>query len=263
MRCAVHIIIAGFVGLCAGAANAQHDMHEHNMPAPQESPEMADARHMVQMHHGAENFLYVQGDRFEYGSGDGNPYLLWDAQGWYGGDIHKLWVKTEGEVLLDGGEVEEAELQALYSRAIWPFFDLQAGVRHDFEPGPQRTYGVVGLQGLAPYMLEVDAAAFVSNKGDVSARIELEYDLLITQRLIAQPRAELNFALQDVPEHGIGSGLSSADLGLRLRYEFVREFAPYIGVSWSRAVGNTAEFARSASEDPSTVSFVAGLRFWF
>ena len=242
---------------------SEHDMPSHDMQGPQESAEMTVARHMVHMHHGAEKFLYVQGDRIEYGSGDRDPHLLWDAQSWYGSDIHKLWVKTEGEVLLDGSGVEEAELQALYSRAVLPFFDFQVGVRHDFEPGPERTYGVIGLQGLALYILEVDAAALVSNKGDVSARVELEYDLLVTQRLIAQPRAELDFAFQNVPEHGIGSGLSSADVGLRLRYEIVREFAPYIGVSWSRAVGDTADFARAAGEEPSVVSFVAGIRFWF
>jgi copper resistance protein B len=260
---AVKFLTACFMCLSANTANAQHDMREHGAVNPNESAGMVTARHMVQVHHGGGDFLYVQGDRFEYSSGDGNPHLLWDAQGWYGGDLHKLWVKTEGEVMLGGGKVEEAEIQALYSRAILPFFDLQAGVRHDFEHGPTRTYGVIGLQGLAPYMFEIDFASFVSNKGDVSARVELEYDLLITQRLIAQPRAELNFALQDVPEHGVGSGLSSADLGLRLRYEIAREFAPYIGVSWSRSIGNTEDFVRAEGGDPSTLSFVAGVRFWF
>ena len=255
--------IASVVFLYSGIAFAQHDLSGYDVPGREISPEMEAARNHAHMHHGGENFFYVQGDRLEYGSGDGDPHMLWDAQGWYGGDINKLWVKTEGEILLDDGEVEEAEVQALYSRAILPFFDLQTGVRQDFGPGPDRTYGVIGVQGLMPYLFEVDAAAFVSNKGDVSARIELEYELLLTQRLIAQPRAELSFALQDVPELGVGSGLSSADIGMRLRYEFKREFAPYIGVSWSRAFGDTADFARTAGDNPSAVSFVAGIRFWF
>lgn len=263
MRIALKCAVVGAIVLQAGAACAQHDLSGYDVPERKISPEMEAARHMAHMHHGGENFLYVQGDRLEYGSGDGDPHMLWDAQAWYGGDINKLWMKTEGEVLLDGGDVEDAEVQALYSRAVLPFFDLQAGVRQDFGPGPDRTYGVIGLQGLAPYLFEVDAAAFVSNKGDITARLEVEYDILLTQRLIAQPRAELSFALQDIAELGVGSGLSSADLGMRLRYEFKREFAPYIGVSWSRAVGDTADFARAAGENPSVLSFIAGVRFWF
>ncbi len=263
MRDVLKGAVAGAIVLYSGMAFAQHDLSGYDVPGREVSPEMEAARHHAHMHHGGENFFYVQGDRLEYGSGDGDPHMLWDAQGWYGGDINKLWIKTEGEILLDGGDVEEVEVQSLYSRAILPFFDLQAGIRQDLGPGPDRTYGVIGLQGLAPYLFEVDAAAFISNKGDISARIELEYELLLTQRLIAQPRAELSFALQDVAELGIGSGLSSADIGLRLRYEIKRELAPYIGVSWSSAVGDTADFARTAGENPSSVSFIAGLRFWF
>ena len=120
-----------------------------------------------------------------------------------------------------------------------------------------------GVQGLAPYWFEVDAAAFVSDDGDVSARLEAEYELFLTQKLILQPRAELDFAVQDVPELGIGSGLSTAEAGLRLRYEFRREFAPYIGVSWRRAFGETADFTRADGEDVESISFVAGLRLWF
>lgn len=205
----------------------------------------------------------VLADRLEYQTNEGDALFLWDAQGWLGGDYNKLWVKTEGEYLFGGNRFEEAETQALYSRAIARYWDVQAGVRQDFKPDPSRTYGVIGLQGLAPYWFEVDSAFFVSDKGDVTARIEAEYDLLFTQRLILQPRAELNFAFQDVEELGIGSGLSTAELGLRLRYEIRRELAPYIGVSWTRSIGNTADFARSDGEDPGKLSFVAGIRLWF
>jgi copper resistance protein B len=211
---------------------------------------------------GEEIYTLVLVDRLEYQTNEGDDLLLWDAQAWLGGDYDKLWVKTEGERTL-GGVLEEAQLQALYSRAIAPFWDLQVGVQHDFEPNPSRTSGVIGIQGLARYWFEVDAAAFVSEDGDVSARVEAEYELLITQQLVLQPRAELSFAVQDVEELGIGSGLSTAELGLRLRYEVKREVAPYVGVSWSRKVGETARFARDEGEDVSAVSFVAGIRLWF
>lgn len=218
--------------------------------------------HMMQ-HHGGAMLSYVEGDRFEYQTNEGDPVFLWDAQGFYGGDINKLWVKTEGEYDFAADEFEEAEVQALWSRAVGSFWDVQAGVRHDFAPFEDRTYGVVGVQGLAPYLFEVDAAAFISGHGDITARIETEYELLLTQRLILQPRAELNFAFQDVPELEIGAGLSTIEGGLRLRYEFLREFAPYLGVNWTRSLGATADFVRANGEDPSTLSFVAGVRFWF
>lgn len=223
----------------------------------------AAVRAHMQEHHGGETLIYVEGERFEYQTNEGDPLFLWDAQGFYGGDLNKLWVKTEGEYDFASDEFEEAEVQALYSRAIGSFWDVQAGVRHDFAPFEDRTYGVFGVQGLSPYLFEIDAAAFVSGHGDVTARIEAEYEFFLTQRLILQPRAELNFAFQDVPALETGSGLSTAETGLRLRYEFRREFAPYVGVSWTRSVGAAADFVRAAGGDPSNVAFVAGIRFWF
>lgn len=224
---------------------------------------MAKARAHIRKHHGGQNYLFALGERLEYQSNEGEPLFLWDAQGWYGGDVNRFWVKTEGEYLFDESAFEEAEVQALYSRAVTPFFDLQAGLRWDFAPDPDTAHAVIGVEGLAPYWFEIDAAAFVSEDGDVSARIEAEYEILFTQRLILQPRTELEFAVQDVPARGIGSGLRSAELGGRLRYEIVREIAPYVGVEWSRAVGETADFARSEGEGVSAVSVVAGLRLWF
>lgn len=210
-----------------------------------------------------ESLLYIQGDRFEYQSNDGDGLYLWDAQGWYGTDFNKFWFKTEGEFLPDQGMTEEAQLQLLYSRAITSFFDLQAGIRHDFKPDPSRSFAVLGVQGLAPYWFEVDVATFLSDDGDVSARLEAEYELLLTQRLIAQPRLETNLAFQDVEEVGVGSGINNVELGLRLRYEVKREFAPYVGVSWSQLTGNTKDMAQDEGEDTDTVSFVTGIRFWF
>ncbi len=239
-------------------AHAQTAADEYYDPA-----EMEAARRALKEGAGGQINYFLQGERLEFQSNEGEPLVLWDAQGWVGGDINKFWVKTEGEYEFDAGVFEEAEVQALFSRAVTPFFDLQAGVRHDIEPDPSRTFAVIGLQGLAPYLFEIDAALFISGRGDASARLEVEYELLLTQRLIFQPRTELNFAVQDVPALGIGSGLSTAEVGARLRYEVRREIAPYIGVSWQRSVGDTADFARVAGDDVGSVSFVAGIRTWY
>jgi len=210
----------------------------------------------------AETNFFVQADRFEYQRNKGSNALLWDGQGWIGGDYNRFWLKTEGEYLGEAGKLEDAEIQGLYSRPISPFFDFQAGVRQDLQPGARRTFGVVGVQGLAPYWFEVDAGLFISHDGDVSAGVETEYEMRLTQRLILQPRAELNFALHDVERLAIGPGLSTAESGARLRYEFKREFAPYIGVAWVRAAGATADFLRRGGKTPSNLSIVVGIRFW-
>jgi copper resistance protein B len=224
---------------------------------------MAAARAALRKEHGGAPNYFLIAERLEYQSNDGAPTLLFEGQGWWGTDRNKLWVKSEVDRDFDAGRFEEAELQALWSRPISRFFDFQAGVRRDFVRGADRTFAVLGVQGLAPYWFEIDAAIFVSGEGDVSARFEAEYDLLLTQRLILQPRTELNFAVQEVEEIGVGSGLSTAEIGVRLRYEFSRQFAPYIGLSWERAVGETADFARADDENVGAVSAVAGVRLWF
>ena len=140
---------------------------------------------------------------------------------------------------------------------------MQAGVRHDFKPGPARTYAAIGFEGIAPYWFDVEGALFLSDKGDLLGRLEGYYDQRVTQRLILQPRVELNFAAQDVPANGIGSGLSDAELGLRLRYEIKREFAPYVGISWERKIGGSARFARAAGDRVQSTSLVLGIRAWF
>jgi copper resistance protein B len=223
---------------------------------------MAESREAMREEHGAMRTGKVLLDRLEYRLANGRDGFAWDAQGWYGGDIHKLWLKSEGEGAFGEG-VEHGEVQAFWSRAIDPWFDLQLGLRHDFGHGPDRSYLALGVQGLAPYWFEVDAAAFVSEKGDVSARFEAEYDLRLTQRLILQPAAEVEFSLADVPELGIGSGLSSAEAGLRLRYEIAPQFAPYIGIEYERGFGDTARFRRAAGERAGGWSVLAGLRAWF
>ncbi|WP_081598876.1 copper resistance protein B [Tistrella mobilis] len=212
--------------------------------------------------HGGYTGYMVLFDRLEYRAVDGHDGYAWDGEAWYGGDYNRLWLKTEGEGAF-GEAVESAEIQALYSRAIDPWFNLQAGVRYDIRPKPDRAHLVVGLQGLAPYWFEVDAAAFLSDEGHLTARLEAEYDQRITNRLILQPRVELDLAAQDVPELGIGAGLSSIEAGLRLRYEIEREFAPYVGVQYERRFGDTADFARAAGEDVGRWAFLFGIRSWF
>lgn len=223
---------------------------------------MFDARGMLRNEHGSIRTHRVLIDQLEARIQGGRDGYAWDAQAWYGGAINRLWVKTEGEGTF-GDSPEQVEVQALLSRTLDPWFNLQAGVRYDFRPDPERGYLVFGIQGLAPYWFEVDGAFFLSEKGDISARFEGEYDLRVTQRLILQPRVDLDFSLQDVPETRIGSGLSSAEVGLRLRYEFVPEFAPYVGVHYGRAFGDTSRFRRAAGEDVGGWSLLVGARTWF
>ncbi len=201
-------------------------------------------------------------DRLEYAWGDDVDTRVWDAQGWIGGDWNKFWFKTEGEDVV-GGETEEAQFEALYARLIAPFWYLQAGIRHDAHPDPSRAYGAFGIQGLALYWFEFDATAYISEEGDVSANVEAEYDFLLTQRLILQPRFETNIAGNEVEELGVGQGFNDVELGLRLRYEIRREFAPYVGVAWSRKLGDTADLARNEGEDIESTALVAGIRAWF
>ncbi|WP_374406664.1 copper resistance protein B [Pelagerythrobacter sp.] len=222
---------------------------------------MRASRDHLRHEHGNQTYLWFQADRAEYRAREDADGYLWDVQGWYGGDLDKLWLKSEGEGSF-GEPIEGAEVQALYSRAIGPWFDFQAGVRQDFAPR-DRTYAVVGVQGLAPYLFEIDAAAFLSDRGDLTARVEAELDQRITQRLILQPRAEANLSAQDIPELGIGAGFDSIELGLRLRYEIVPEFAPYIGVEQEWKLGRSADFARLEGENAGVTNYVVGVRFWF
>lgn len=237
---------------------AQHAADEYFDPA-----EMAKVRAALSKSHGEQIHTFVTAERLEYQSNDGDSLTVWEGQGWIGGDEQKFWFKTEGEYENDDSGFEEVELQALYSRAISPFWDLQMGLRHDFKPKPTRTYGVIGAQGLAPYWFELDGQLFLSEKGDLSLRLEAEYDFRLTQRLMLQPRIEVNAAFSEDEDIEQGSGLSTADVGLRLRYEIIRQFAPYIGVSWSRAFGDTADFVREEGGSRSQTSWVAGVRLWF
>ena len=222
---------------------------------------MDPSRAVLLGEHGSMRAGKLLVDQLETRVRKGRDGYFLNAEGWYGGDIDKLWLKTEVEGSY-GRKPEQAEFQALWSHAINPWFNLQAGARLDVQPDT-RGHLVLGVEGLAPYWIEVDAAAFLSDKGDVTARVEAEHDMRLTQKLILQPRVELDFAAQDMPRERIGSGISSAELGFRLRYQVVPQFAPYIGVNYERAFGNTRRFRRIDGEDLGGWQFVAGLRTWF
>ena len=205
--------------------------------------------------------LTVMLDQIETRDTGGDNTFSWDAEGWLGKDIQKIWLKTDGE--RTARSADEAELQFLYSKAIARYWDFQLGVRHDFKPSPSRSWAAIGFKGLAPYFFDIDAAAFIGESGRTAFRFEVEYELLFTQRLILTPDIEVNLYGQNDPDVGIGAGLSDLEAGLRLRYEIRREFAPYIGINWSRLFGNTADFAKIAGRDTSEAQLVIGLRAWF
>ena len=212
------------------------------------------------MHQGGINYLFVA-DQLEWQDADEGSALSWDLNGWVGGDIDRLAFRSEGERL--NGHTEEAELQLLWSHAIGPWWETVAGVRQDFKPGSPQTWAAFGVQGMPLYGLETEATAFLGEAGQSALRLSTEYDILLTNRLILQPAAEANLYGRADAERGVGAGFSDLELGLRLRYEIRREFAPYIGVNWTRAYGNTADLLREDDEDVSEARLVAGVRFWF
>ena len=248
--------------LPAGNAPAPPVPTDHAADAVYGAEAMHMGRHHLQTFHGGQKQFQLFNNIMEYQARKGREGYEWDSEAWYGGDINRLWLKSEGDGAF-GKSLERAEVQALYSRAITPYFSLQGGIRYDFKPNPSRVYAAIGIEGLAPSFFEVEGTLFLSNKGELMARAEGYYDQRITQRLILQPRAELNFAAQNSREIGIGSGLSDGEIGLRLRYDIRREFAPYVGVQYRRAFGATRRYLRDAGENAGGWEFVAGIRTWF
>ncbi len=208
-------------------------------------------------------------DLLEYRAYNSGPATLtWDFVGWIGGDYNRLWIKTEGDLNLSRGNGAQGDLQLLYGRLIAPFWDLQLGVRQNQIMGPNRsdnsrTYAVVGLQGLAPGNFDIEPTLYISDRGEVSGEITVSADLYLTQSLVLQPRFEGQFSFHGDRQFDTASGVNQTDLGLRLRYEITREFAPYIGVTWQRKYGGTASLARSEGESTDAVALVLGLRLWF
>jgi copper resistance protein B len=254
-----------------GAASTTEPTIPDTAPPPPAKDHLADlyydpaamtgARRMMLAEMGGARISKAMLNLAEFRTGAKGDGYRWGGQAWFGDDIHRLVFRSEGEGSAKGG-LETGEVQALFSRAVGRYLDLQGGVRQDLSPRG-RTYLTLGAQNLLPYWFDVEGALFLSTKGELLARAEGTYDLRLFQRVVLQPRVELNFAARNSPQTRTGSGLSNAELGLRLRYEIRREFAPYVGVSWDRRLGPTADYWRAAGERPAATTFVVGLRAWF
>jgi copper resistance protein B len=247
------LLAAGTLCMIAGAASAQ-TTNDHAA-----SPGTEDFGHPVM-----DRMIVVHAilDEFEGRVSDGPPELRWSGQAWIGTDYDKFWIKTEGFRRADGS-IDDGRHEFLYDRAISTYWDLQAGIRADIDSKPSRSWGAFGIHGLAPLFFDIDATGYVSDAGHFAAKLEGSYDLLITQRLILEPQIELNFYSKTDSARLVGSGLSDLDAGLRLRYEFSRKIAPYIGFAYEEKFGRTASLAREAGEDSAGARFVFGLRVWF
>jgi copper resistance protein B len=254
-------------------ATMDHAAMGHEMPRTADQPvtpipELTDADRAAAVRpagghvmddNGMQRFVLIDRlEAFDANEGDG---VEWDAQAWFGTDLNKLWLRSEGE--RTGGGTEAADLEVLYGRAFARWWDVVAGVRHDFKPGAPQDFAAIGVMGLAPYKFEVEATAYIGQSGQTAARFEAEYETLLTNRLILQPQVELNFYGRNDERRGIGSGLSTAEAGLRLRYEVTRQFAPYVGVVREWSFGRTADFRRDEGEDINDTRIVAGVRIWF
>jgi len=252
----------------ANAPAANPFAKEARVDAETQSPPGVVGKNWPEPVEDSQRFGFLLVDQLEYRMKSGaDDTARWDVQGWYGGDYNRLWMKTEGEWRTGGERGGEAEVQALYSRLIAPFWDFQAGLRYDQFSGAgfdrSRGFAVIGLQGLARYRFELEPALFISQDGDVSARLTATYDLLLTQRLILQPRVDFDAAVQSAKKFGVGEGVNSVELGLRLHYEIRRELAPYVGVQWLRRFGETADLSRRGGGDVQDIAVVLGVRLWF
>lgn len=220
-------------------------------------PDLHDADHPA---HGQSINSLVLFEQLEWRNADRDTWA-WDTKGWVGRDVDRFWVRTEGDA--EDGGVQEAQVHALYGRAISRWWDLVAGVRQDWRPGPAQTWAAVGVQGLAPYFFDVEATAYVGGGGRTHVRVESSYDLLITNRLIAQPLFEFEIAGKADPVRGVGAGLTVGEASVRLRYELRREWAPYVGILWRRTFFGTADFARQSGRAIGGLSIAVGGRLWF
>jgi len=246
----------------AGAhTNTQHPLNDMSGHSEMSYRQMADLMQMDD----TSRFAKVMLDQLEWRNADMNEgRAAWDAQGYYGGDYDKLWIKTEGKYVSQGRTgVHDADVEVLWDRVISTWWNVQAGGRQDFGSGQSRTWAAIGIQGLAPQWFQTEASVFASDEGRTAARLKAQYELLLTQRLVLQPFAEANFYGHSDPAHEIGSGLSDLEISARLRYEVSRQFAPYVGVVWLRRFGGTADLVRAAGGEDSDLELTAGLRVWF
>lgn len=251
------------------AAHAGHPAPAPQQPSPYPAPTAAERAAAfppelegmdMRAHMDDDPLVAVlRGERLERSEGDA---LAWDLRAGFGRTFDKLWLRSEGE-RRDGG-LEHAVTELLWSHATGPWWDRTLGLRHDSNPGGRdRDWAAIGVQGLAPYKFEVEATAYIGDSGRLAARLEGEYELLLTHRLVLQPRLEANLHGRDDEENRTGKGLSDAQFGLRLRYEFSPRFAPYAGYAWTRRFGDTARFVEAAGGDADERGWIAGVRFWF
>ena len=292
-RLMMSTVIVAFV-LAAGVPNAaaQHEEHQQQKPAqPEQKPAAEGAvdhsqhqRLSIQLppfippiteedrkaafpdveghavHDRALNY-FVLLDQLEWQLVEGGAGIGLDSKGWVGWDRDRFWFRAEGEG--EHGRIGEAEAHLFYGRQFSRWWDVVAGVRQDVRPGPSRTWAAIGVQGLAPYWFDVELTGYVGAEGRTHFRGEVEYELLLTNRLVLQPLVEVEVFGKSDPERGIGAGVSTTEAGFRLRYEFRREFAPYVGVIWNKHFGATADFAEAAGEETGGARFVTGVRLWF
>jgi len=262
---AAHAMHGGMQGMRPMPGMTMGPMQGGRAPPDARSPDYSDGVGYGDMagmeRHDAKPLGMLLIDQLEAFHGRDANGQSWEAQGWYGSDASKLWFRTEGE--RSGGRLDDGDVEAFWSHAVATYWDSQLGVRQDFGAGPKRTWAAFGVQGLAPYWFELEATGYIGANGRTAARLRADYELLFTQRLILQPEAEVNLYGKDDPQRRIGSGVSDVQFGLRLRYEFHRQFAPYIGANWVRRVGTTADYARQDHQPVLDRQIVAGIRLWF
>ena len=250
---------AGMAGMSMGP------MQGGNAPANARSPDYSDGvgygsmKGMDMADNAPLGMLLI--DQLEAYDGRAGSGQRWEAEAWYGNDLNKLWLRSEGD--RRRGTLEEGDVEAFWNHTVATYWSTQLGVRQDIGVGPGRSWAAFGVQGLAPYWFELEATGYVGQAGRTAARLRATYELLLTQRLILQPEAEVNLYGRNDPQRRIGSGVSDVQLGLRLRYEIRRQFAPYIGVNWVRRIGTTADYARQDHQPVFDPQLVAGLRLWF
>lgn len=243
--------------LCSAAVLAQSSAVPDSSPSPKNWPPPVGDR---------KQETYIFADLLEFRPKGSNSDFRWDAEGWHGGDINKIWFKTEGQRNTALKADYDIDGQLLYGRFLRKYYDLQMGVRGETQAyrgrNVSRAQAVIGVEGLVPYNYEVETAMFISQNGDVSARFSLTKDFLLTQRWIVQSRFETEVAAQRVERFTTGTGLNNIEYGVRVRYEFSRKFAPYVGVAFDRSFYGTAAMVRQEGGDPSQIRFVLGVRMW-
>ena len=247
------LVVAGLIGCVASVTCAQSTSTPK--PIPSTAPMAMDMDNDI--------FWHVLFNQLEGRTNGPDNEFRWDGEGWIGTDMNKLWFKSEGFV--ENGKASDGITEALYDHPIphLRYFDVQAGVRYDLDSNPGRTWGAIGIEGLAPNFFEFEPTFYFSTGGRVAGRVNGSYDILFTNRLILQPQFELNLYNKSDPSRGIGSGLSELDTGLRLRYEISRKFAPYIGVAYAGKYGETADFTREEGGIVNDVRFIYGIRVWY